>query len=125
MTFTAITALPAAMRMYLKAESYDSPGARGKLYCIIAGSAVCVDINMELDIITIVNQIAKASICYLLDFLCFVGSTNRYDWSDSLVGGNGFPAVDVTSSPVPFPLELITSYCPLWGVRSPGLYKKA
>lgn len=62
--------------------------------------------------------------CYLLDFLCFVGSTNRYDWSDSLVGGNGFPAVDVTSSPVPFPLELITSYCPLMGVRSPGLCKK-
>ncbi|MEH2074530.1 MAG: alpha/beta fold hydrolase [Nostoc sp.] len=34
------TALPAAMRYILKAESYDRRGARGKLYCIIAGSAV-------------------------------------------------------------------------------------
>jgi len=34
------TALPAAMRYILKAESYDRTGARGKLYCIIAGSAV-------------------------------------------------------------------------------------
>ena len=35
-----ITALPAAMRYILKAESSDRRGARGKLYCIIAGSAV-------------------------------------------------------------------------------------
>ncbi|WP_181154473.1 hypothetical protein [Nostoc sp. 'Peltigera membranacea cyanobiont' N6] len=35
-----ITALPAAMRYILKAESYDRRRARGKLYCIIAGSAV-------------------------------------------------------------------------------------
>ncbi|WP_414153299.1 DUF1993 family protein [Nostoc commune] len=35
------TALTAAMRYILKAESYDRRGARGKLYCIIAGSAVC------------------------------------------------------------------------------------
>ncbi|MEH2162851.1 MAG: hypothetical protein V7K38_17940 [Nostoc sp.] len=34
------TALTAAMRYILKAESYDRRGARGKLYCIIAGSAV-------------------------------------------------------------------------------------
>jgi hypothetical protein len=34
------TALPAAMRYILKAESYDRRGARGKSYCIIAGSAV-------------------------------------------------------------------------------------
>lgn len=34
------TALPAAMRYILKAESYDRRGARRKLYCIIAGSAV-------------------------------------------------------------------------------------
>jgi predicted nucleotidyltransferase len=34
------TALPAAMRYILKAESYDMKGARGKLYRIIAGSAV-------------------------------------------------------------------------------------
>ncbi|OYE00776.1 hypothetical protein CDG79_33255 [Nostoc sp. 'Peltigera membranacea cyanobiont' 232] len=34
------TALPAAMRYILKAESYDRRGVRGKLYCIIAGSAV-------------------------------------------------------------------------------------
>jgi hypothetical protein len=35
-----ITALPAAMRYILNAESYDRRGARGKSYCIIAGSAV-------------------------------------------------------------------------------------
>ncbi|MCL6753236.1 hypothetical protein KBT16_20610 [Nostoc sp. CCCryo 231-06] len=34
------TALPAAMRYILKAESYDRRGVRVKLYCIIAGSAV-------------------------------------------------------------------------------------
>ncbi|WP_442936891.1 aminotransferase class V-fold PLP-dependent enzyme [Nostoc sp.] len=34
------TALPAAMRYILKAESDDRRGARRKLYCIIAGSAV-------------------------------------------------------------------------------------
>ncbi|MBN3923068.1 MAG: hypothetical protein HWQ37_07890 [Nostoc sp. NMS4] len=34
------TALPAAMRYILKAESYDRTGARRKMYCIIAGSAV-------------------------------------------------------------------------------------
>ncbi|WP_334927883.1 hypothetical protein [Nostoc sp.] len=34
------TALPAAMRYVLKAESDDRRGARIKLYCIIAGSAV-------------------------------------------------------------------------------------
>jgi hypothetical protein len=28
------------MRYILKAESYERRGARGKLYCIIAGSAV-------------------------------------------------------------------------------------
>ncbi len=39
-TFYTDTALPAAMRYILKAESYDRRGARGKLYCIIAGSAV-------------------------------------------------------------------------------------
>ncbi len=37
---STLTALPAAMRYILKAESYDSQGAKGKLYCIIAGSAV-------------------------------------------------------------------------------------
>jgi len=37
---TTLTALPAAMRYILKAESYDRRGARGKSYCIIAGSAV-------------------------------------------------------------------------------------
>jgi hypothetical protein len=62
LVFTAITALPAAMRYILKAESYDGQGAKGKLYCIIAGSAVSADINMELDIITIVNPIAKATL---------------------------------------------------------------
>ncbi len=36
-TFTALTA---AMRYILKAESNDRRGARRKLYCIIAGSAV-------------------------------------------------------------------------------------
>jgi hypothetical protein len=34
------TALPAAMRYILKAESYDRRGQGEKLYCIIAGSAV-------------------------------------------------------------------------------------
>ena len=34
------TALTAAMRYILKAESDDRRGARRKLYCIIAGSAV-------------------------------------------------------------------------------------
>jgi hypothetical protein len=38
--FGAVTALPAAMRMYLIAESYDRRGATRKMYCIIAGSAV-------------------------------------------------------------------------------------
>ncbi|WP_189525311.1 GTPase [Nostoc sp. 'Peltigera membranacea cyanobiont' 232] len=37
---TSHTALSAAMRYIIKAESYDRKGARGKLYCIIAGSAV-------------------------------------------------------------------------------------
>jgi hypothetical protein len=36
----SITALPAAMRYILKAESYDRKGQEEKLYCIIAGSAV-------------------------------------------------------------------------------------
>jgi hypothetical protein len=35
-----VTALPAAMRYILKAESDDRRGVRRKLYCIIAGSAV-------------------------------------------------------------------------------------
>jgi hypothetical protein len=35
-----LTALPAAMRYILKAESYARKRARRKLYCIIAGSAV-------------------------------------------------------------------------------------
>ncbi|MEH2061051.1 MAG: hypothetical protein V7K50_02070 [Nostoc sp.] len=35
-----ITALPAAIRYTLKAESYDRREVRRKLYCIIAGSAV-------------------------------------------------------------------------------------
>ncbi len=43
------TALPAAMRYILKAESYDRRGVRGKLYCIIAGSAVTPNIPPELD----------------------------------------------------------------------------
>ncbi|MEH1792432.1 hypothetical protein [Nostoc sp.] len=34
------TALPAAMRYILKTESDDRRGARRKVYCIIAGSAV-------------------------------------------------------------------------------------
>jgi len=38
--FFNITALPAAMRYILKAESYDRREAEKKLYCIIAGSAV-------------------------------------------------------------------------------------
>ena len=33
------------MRYILKAESYDRTGARGKSYCIIAGSAVSHDRN--------------------------------------------------------------------------------
>ncbi|WP_461947650.1 hypothetical protein [Nostoc sp.] len=37
------TALPAAMRYILKAESDDRRGTRRKLYCIIAGSAVKVN----------------------------------------------------------------------------------
>jgi hypothetical protein len=37
---SSLTALPAAMRYILKAESYDRRGARRKLYRIIAGSAV-------------------------------------------------------------------------------------
>ncbi|WP_189525078.1 hypothetical protein [Nostoc sp. 'Peltigera membranacea cyanobiont' 232] len=42
----ALTALSAAMRYILKAESYDRRGAKGKLYCIIAGSAVSGLVNM-------------------------------------------------------------------------------
>jgi len=42
----SITALPAAMRYILKAESYDRRGAKGKLYCIIAGSAVLVGLKI-------------------------------------------------------------------------------
>ncbi|MEH1793215.1 hypothetical protein [Nostoc sp.] len=38
--FATITALPAAMRYILKTESDDRRGARRKVYCIIAGSAV-------------------------------------------------------------------------------------
>jgi hypothetical protein len=34
------------MRYILKAESYDRRGARGKSYCIIAGSAVSTEKNM-------------------------------------------------------------------------------
>ncbi|MEH2076823.1 MAG: hypothetical protein V7K57_20885 [Nostoc sp.] len=37
---SASTALLVAMSYILKAESYDRKGARGKLYCIITGSAV-------------------------------------------------------------------------------------
>jgi hypothetical protein len=41
MPLAIATALPAAMRYILKAESDDRRGARRKLYyCIIAGSAV-------------------------------------------------------------------------------------
>lgn len=36
-----ITALPAAMRYILNSESFDRSGSGEKLYCIIAGSAVC------------------------------------------------------------------------------------
>ncbi|BBD70738.1 hypothetical protein NIES4072_71040 [Nostoc commune NIES-4072] len=38
--FYDFTALPTAMRYIFKAESYEMRWARGKLYCIIAGSAV-------------------------------------------------------------------------------------
>jgi hypothetical protein len=40
MKIAAVTALPAAMRYILKAESDDRRGGRRKLYRIIAGSAV-------------------------------------------------------------------------------------
>jgi hypothetical protein len=40
MQVVGITALPAAIRYILKAESDDRTGARRKLYCIIGGSAV-------------------------------------------------------------------------------------
>ncbi len=46
------TVLPAAMRYILKAESDDRRGARRKLYCIIAGSAV---LTMTPLIITYLN----------------------------------------------------------------------
>jgi hypothetical protein len=41
----ALTALPAAMRYILKAESYDRRGGRRKIYRIIAGSAVLIPPN--------------------------------------------------------------------------------
>ncbi|WP_251960672.1 hypothetical protein [Nostoc commune] len=50
------------MNIGCMAIAFPSQGARGKLYCIIAGSSVSADINMELDIITIVNPIAKATL---------------------------------------------------------------
>ncbi|MEH2162579.1 MAG: hypothetical protein V7K38_16420 [Nostoc sp.] len=45
------------MRYILKAESYDRRGARGKLYCIIAGSAVnTLEVYQQLSFLLLVTS---------------------------------------------------------------------
>jgi hypothetical protein len=47
------------MRYILKAESYDRRGARGKSYCIIAGSAVMVYLVSAHLILNLVKLLKK------------------------------------------------------------------
>ena len=83
-----ITALPPAMRYILKAESNDRRGARRKLYCIIAGSAVTAfarlmsllswlfSINFVIDSIHMTHPVLSRK----HDFSCFFSIESYQKW---------------------------------------------